>query len=47
MSFLSPMVTHGLLRLRHPDKPNLADQAYTVTGLVKENALYLTKVTAK
>lgn len=27
--FLNPMVTHGLLRLRYPDKPNRADQAYT------------------
>ena len=26
--FLSPMVTHGLLRLRHPEKPNRVDQAY-------------------
>lgn len=26
--FLTPMVTHGLLRLRYPDKPNRADQAY-------------------
>jgi ATP-dependent DNA helicase RecG len=27
--FLSPMVEHGLLRLRYPDKPNRTDQAYT------------------
>jgi len=27
--FLNPMVGHGLLRLRYPDKPNRADQAYT------------------
>ncbi|MFW5810941.1 MAG: transcriptional regulator, partial [Thermodesulfobacteriota bacterium] len=27
--FLVPMVEHGLLRLRYPDKPNRADQAYT------------------
>ena len=27
--FLNPMVTHGLLRLRYPDKPNRTDQAYT------------------
>jgi len=27
--FLTPMVEHGLLRLRYPDKPNRADQAYT------------------
>ncbi len=28
--FLNPMVAHGLLRLRYPDKPNRTDQAYTV-----------------
>lgn len=27
--FLTQMVAHGLLRLRYPDKPNRADQAYT------------------
>ena len=27
--FLNPMVTHGLLKLRYPNKPNRADQAYT------------------
>ena len=27
--FLTPMVEHGLLRLRYPDKPNRVDQAYT------------------
>jgi ATP-dependent DNA helicase RecG len=27
--FLVPMVQHGLLRLRYPDKPNRVDQAYT------------------
>lgn len=27
--FLNPMVEHGLLRLRYPDKPNRTDQAYT------------------
>ncbi len=27
--FLTPMVAHGHLRLRYPDKPNRADQAYT------------------
>ena len=26
--FLTPMVAHGLLHLRHPDKPNRTDQAY-------------------
>jgi len=30
--FLTPMVQHGLLRLRYPDKPNRADQAYTASG---------------
>ncbi len=29
--FLTPMVEHGRLRLRYPDKPNRADQAYTST----------------
>ncbi|WP_310599661.1 RNA-binding domain-containing protein [Desulfobulbus sp.] len=41
--FLNPMVTHGLLRLRYPDKPNRTDQAYTTNTLVKENAFSLTK----
>ena len=27
--FITPMVSHGLLRLRYPDKPNRVDQAYT------------------
>lgn len=27
--FLGPMVGHGLLQLRYPDKPNRVDQAYT------------------
>lgn len=35
--FLYPMVVHGLLRLRYPDKPNRADQAYTADNLEKEN----------
>ena len=26
--FLAPMVEHGLLLLRHPEKPNRVDQAY-------------------
>ena len=30
--FLVPMVQHGLLRLRYPDTPNRAGQAYTATG---------------
>ena len=25
---LTPMVEHGLLQLRYPDRPNRADQAY-------------------
>ncbi|MFN7097007.1 MAG: RNA-binding domain-containing protein [Gammaproteobacteria bacterium] len=29
--FLTPMVEHGLLYLRYPDKPNRVDQAYTST----------------
>jgi ATP-dependent DNA helicase RecG len=29
--FLAPMVQHGLLRLRYPDKPNRVDQAYTLS----------------
>lgn len=27
--YISPMVEHGLLRLRYPEKPNRTDQAYT------------------
>jgi len=30
MRFLMPMVEHGLLALRYPDKPNRVDQAYTL-----------------
>lgn len=30
--FLNPMVEHGLLRLRYPDKPNRTDQAYTAAN---------------
>jgi ATP-dependent DNA helicase RecG len=45
--FLNPMVTHGLLRLRYPDKPNRTDQAYTTNELIKENAFPLTKPSAK
>ena len=33
--FLTPMVGHGLLRLRYPDKPNRADQAYTASSMVE------------
>jgi ATP-dependent DNA helicase RecG len=29
--FLTPMVEHGYLRLRYPETPNRADQAYTTT----------------
>lgn len=32
--FLTPMVAHGRLRLRYPDKPNRADQAYSVGDAV-------------
>jgi len=45
--FLTPMVEHGLLRLRYPDKPNRADQAYTTDNLVKENAVSLTNAPDK
>lgn len=31
--FLTPMVGHGLLQLRYPDKPNRADQAYTAAEM--------------
>jgi ATP-dependent DNA helicase RecG len=41
--FLTPMVAHGRLRLRYPDKPNRADQAYTADDLVKEDDVSLTK----
>jgi ATP-dependent DNA helicase RecG len=34
--FLNPMVEHGLLQLRYPDKPNRADQAYTVADSTTE-----------
>jgi ATP-dependent DNA helicase RecG len=40
--FLTPMVAHGRLRLRYPDKPNRVDQAYTAGDSVKENAASLT-----
>lgn len=32
--YLTPMVSHGVLRLRYPDKPNRVDQAYTVVTKV-------------
>ncbi|WP_022949786.1 RNA-binding domain-containing protein [Methylohalobius crimeensis] len=41
--FLTPMVAHGRLRLRYPDKPNRADQAYTSDEGVRENAVSSTK----
>jgi len=41
--FLTPMVAHGRLRLRYPDKPNRADQAYTAGGSAKENPEFLEK----
>ena len=37
--FLNPMVGHGMLRLRYPDKPNRADQAYTSSDAGKENEI--------
>ena len=45
--FLTPMVAHGRLRLRYPDKPNRADQAYTADDLVDGNAIALTRHTDK
>lgn len=41
--FLTPMVAHGRLRLRYPDKPNRADQAYTAGDSAKENPAFLGK----
>jgi len=32
--FLTSLVAHGLLRLRHPDKPNRVDQAYTTASKI-------------
>ncbi len=40
--FLNPMVGHGILRLRYPDKPNRADQAYTTSDGIEETAFSLT-----
>jgi ATP-dependent DNA helicase RecG len=37
--FLNPMVEHGLLRLRYPDKPNRADQAYSAGGVVETEVM--------
>lgn len=34
--FLTPMVEHGLLKLRFPDKPNRTDQAYTAAEQAPE-----------
>jgi ATP-dependent DNA helicase RecG len=45
--FLNPMLAKGTLKLRYPDKPNHVGQAYTATGLVKENEVPLTKPKAK
>jgi ATP-dependent DNA helicase RecG len=33
--FLTPMVSHGRLQLRYPDKPNRVDQAYSTAELGK------------
>ncbi|MBF0271489.1 MAG: hypothetical protein HQL98_05340, partial [Magnetococcales bacterium] len=30
--FLTPLVKRGVLELKHPDKPNRSDQAYTSNG---------------
>jgi ATP-dependent DNA helicase RecG len=35
--FLAPMVEHGRLRLRYPDKPNRVDQAYKKNIDMPEN----------
>ena len=35
--FLSPMVDHGLLQLRYPDKPNRVDQAYRLADTVSDD----------
>ncbi len=40
--FLNPMVGHGMLRLRYPDKPNRADQAYTASDQGTGNVISLT-----
>ncbi len=37
--FLNPMLRRGMLRLRYPDKPNHADQAYTASDLVTRNKI--------
>lgn len=44
--FLTPMVAHGHLRLRYPDKPNRTDQSYTA-ALVNDNAVSLTNEPGK
>jgi len=35
--FLTPMVEHGRLELRYPDKPNRVDQAYRTAGTSAQN----------
>lgn len=34
--FLTPLVAHGRLRLRYPDKPNRVDQAYTAGAVERK-----------
>ncbi len=45
--FLTPMVTHGRLRLRYPDKPNRVDQAYTAGEDEKKQVLPGTRSDSK
>lgn len=33
--YLTPMVSHGLLQLRYPDKPNRADQTYLASSITE------------
>lgn len=35
--FLTPMVEHGRLELRYPDKPNRVDQAYRTVWTPTQN----------
>lgn len=40
--FLNPMVAHGLLSLRYPDKPNRVDQAYSTAEQSRCDGMQLT-----
>ncbi len=40
--FLNPMVAHGLLSLRYPDKPNRVDQAYSTAEQPRCDGVQLT-----